>query len=88
MYKLIAIDLDGTLLNSYGEWAIKERIFHAPTLAEGNTYYVIDGEKVIYQANDNSYYGKGKITNVSYSIVSENNLTRIDCFIECEIELI
>lgn len=29
-----------------------------------------------------------KITNVSYSIVSENNLTRLDCFIECEIDLL
>ena len=51
------------VLNSYDEWAIKERVFHAPTLAEGNSYYVIDGEKVIYQAVDKSYYGKGKITN-------------------------
>lgn len=70
------------VLNSYDEWAIKERIFHAPTLAEGNSYYVIDGEKVIYQAADNSYYGKGKITNVndntefvknSFAIVTKNN---------------
>ena len=30
---------------------------------------------------------KDKITNVSYSIVNENNLTRVDCFIECEVEL-
>ncbi len=67
--------------NSYGEPTIKERIFHAPTLAEGNSYYVIDGDKVIYQANDNSYYGKGKITNVndgtemvknSFAVVTKN----------------
>lgn len=31
---------------------------------------------------------KDKITNVSYSIVSENNLTRLDCFVECELNLI
>lgn len=31
---------------------------------------------------------KDKITNVSYSIVSENNLTRLDCFVECEIDLV
>lgn len=69
------------VLNSYSEWAIKERIFHAPTLAEGNKYYVIDGDKVIYQASEGSYYGKGKITNVndntefvknSFAIVTKN----------------
>lgn len=31
---------------------------------------------------------KDKITRVTYSIVSENNLTRLDCFIECEIDLV
>lgn len=31
---------------------------------------------------------KEKITNVTYSIVTENNLTRLDCFVECEIDLI
>lgn len=69
------------VLNSYGEWAIEERIFHAPVLAEGNSYYVIDGEKVIYQASEGSYYGKGVITNVndnteivknSFAIVTKN----------------
>lgn len=29
-----------------------------------------------------------KITNVTYSIISENNLTRLDCFVECEIDLV
>lgn len=69
------------VLNSYDEWAIQERIFHAPTLAEGNSYYVINGDKVIYQADENSYYGKGIITNVnddteitknSFAIVTKN----------------
>ena len=69
------------ILNSYDEWAIKERVFHAPTLAEGNSYYVINGDKVIYQAAEGSYYGKGKITNVndnteivknSFAIVTKN----------------
>ena len=70
------------ILNSYSEWAIKERILHSPTLAEGNSYFVLDGEKVIYQAAEGSYYGKGKITNVndnsivgknSFAIVTKNN---------------
>lgn len=29
-----------------------------------------------------------KITNVTYSVVQENNLTRLDCFVECEIDLL
>lgn len=29
-----------------------------------------------------------KITKVTYSIVTENNLTRLDCFVECEIDLV
>lgn len=32
--------------------------------------------------------GDEKITNVTYSLVRENNLVRLDCFIECEIDLI
>lgn len=31
---------------------------------------------------------KDKITNVTYSVVTENNLTRLDCFIECELNLL
>ena len=31
---------------------------------------------------------KDKITNITYSVVTENNLTRLDCFIECEIDLV
>lgn len=27
------------------------------------------------------------ITNITYSVVKENNLTRLDCFVECEIDL-
>ncbi len=30
---------------------------------------------------------KDKITNVTYSVVTEDNLTRLDCFVECEINL-
>ena len=30
---------------------------------------------------------KDKITTVTYSVVKENNLTRLDCFIECEINI-
>ena len=67
--------------NSYGEPTISERVYHAPTLAEGDSYYVIDGSKVIYQAAENSFYGKGVITNVndnsevvnnSFAIVTKN----------------
>ncbi len=53
------------MLNSYGEHAIRERIYHKPTLADGTSYIVVDGDKVIYQAYENSYYGKGTITNVN-----------------------
>ena len=28
------------------------------------------------------------VTNVTYSVVSENNLTRLDCFVECEMDII
>jgi hypothetical protein len=42
--------------------------------------------KVVYDKIDAK--NKDKITNVSYSIVSENNLTRLDCFVECEIDLV
>ena len=28
------------------------------------------------------------ITGVTYSVVKENNLTRLDCFIECEVDLV
>ncbi|MBR2891593.1 MAG: phosphodiester glycosidase family protein [Bacilli bacterium] len=68
--------------NSYGEPTITNRVYHAPTLAEGDAYYVIDGSKVIYQAADDSYYGKGTITNVndntsvinnSFAIVTKND---------------
>ena len=76
MYKY-TIDENGNkvpALNQYGEHAIEQRIYHAPTLASGNAYYVIDGEKVIYQAAENSYYGKGQITNVNdSSAVVENS---------------
>ena len=64
--RVYAYDEHGNhILNSYDEWTITERIYHAPILADGNTYIVKDGEKVIYQAAENSYYGKGIITNVN-----------------------
>ncbi len=40
---------------------------------------------VLEKIEDNK---KEKITNVTYSIVTEKNLTRLDCFIECEIDLV
>lgn len=40
----------------------------------------------VYNKVDEKF--KEKITNVTYSIVTENNLTRLDCFIECEIDLV
>lgn len=36
---------------------------------------------IIQKANDE------KITNVTYSVVRENNLIRLDCFVECEVDL-
>ena len=40
---------------------------------------------VIDKIEDNN---KEKITNISYSIFTENNLIRLDCFVECEIDLV
>ena len=48
--------------NNYGETTYSNRKFQAPTLGSGNIYIVENAEKVIYQADDNSYYGYGKIT--------------------------
>jgi similar to stage IV sporulation protein len=31
---------------------------------------------------------KNSITGVTYSVVHENNLTRLDCFVECEIDIV
>lgn len=61
------------VLNSYGEWSISERIYHAPTLAEGNTYNVNNGELVIYQASENSYYGRGVINALNESEVGRQS---------------
>lgn len=70
-----------TIPNSYGDPTIKERVYHAPVLADGDSYFVINGSKVIYQAAENSYYGKGVITNSndetevvnnSFAIVTKN----------------
>lgn len=67
--------------NSYGEETYVERNFIAPTFAEGNRFVVLNGDKVVYQEDDGSYYGKGKITNVndgtelvsnSFGIVTKN----------------
>lgn len=67
--------------NSYGENTYLERNFHAPTFAEGNRFVVLNGDKVVYQEDSGSYYGKGKITNVndgtelvsnSFGIVTKN----------------
>lgn len=38
--------------------------------------------QVIAKVND-----KSQIQNITYSVVKEKNLTRLDCFIECEIDL-
>lgn len=74
--------LDGpTGPNSYGETTYLERNFIAPTFAEGNRFVVLNGDKVVYQEDSGSYYGKGKITNVndgtelvsnSFGIVTKN----------------
>ena len=48
--------------NNYDEPTIKERIYHEPTLAIGSRYLIEDGELVIYQAAEGTYYGKGVIT--------------------------
>lgn len=69
------------VLDKNNEHEIEQRIYHAPVLANGKAYFVIDGERVIYQAVENSYYGKGQITNVndssevienSFAIVTKN----------------
>ena len=75
-------DAGNHVIDGNGEYAIRERIYHEPTLAQGDTYLIENGELVIYQAADNSYFGKGVITasqNVltvprkSFAIVSRND---------------
>ena len=48
--------------NQYGETTYSNRKFQAPSLGDGNIYIVENAERVIYQADDDSYYGYGKIT--------------------------
>lgn len=38
--------------------------------------------KTVYENNN-----LNSVTNVTYSVVKENNLTRLDCFVECEIDI-
>lgn len=45
-------------------------------------------KKEIYDEVFKSVMFKDKITGVNYSVVREDNLVRLDCFIECEINLL
>ncbi|MBQ8292351.1 MAG: phosphodiester glycosidase family protein [Bacilli bacterium] len=53
--------------NKYGERTYSNRKFQAPTVGSGNVYIVEKAERVIYQADDNSYYGYGAISSVDAS---------------------
>ena len=50
------------IVNKYGESSYSNRTFQAPTLGDGNVYIVEKAERVIYQADENSYYGYGAIS--------------------------
>ena len=50
------------IVNKYGESSYSNRTFQAPTLGDGNIYIVEKAERVIYQADENSYYGYGAIS--------------------------
>ena len=60
-------ELGNNIPNSYGEPTISERIYHAPTMASGNQYVVENGDLVIYQKAEGSYYGIGTITKANES---------------------
>lgn len=69
-------------LNRYDEMSYLTREYVSPTLGSGNTYIVEKADKVIYQADDKSYYGYGtisttdptvKVPNTGFAVVSNND---------------
>lgn len=80
--RIYAYDDQGNhILNSYGENLISRRDYHSTALPEGKKYIVVDGERVIYQKAEGTYFGKGVITNVddltevpknSFAVVTKN----------------
>jgi hypothetical protein len=87
-------------VNQYGENTYLTREYVAPTLGTGNTYIVEKASKVIFQADDNSYYGYGTISSVDssvtvpktgFAVVSNNqeinNLLNIGTTIKVQYEL-
>ena len=86
--------------NKYGEATYSNRQFQAPTLGSGNIYIVENAEKVIYQADDNSYYGYGKISSTDkatgvpqtgFAVASKNpevqSLLSVGTYIRVQYEL-
>lgn len=69
------------LKTKYQEFEYKEKVVKFETMENSlkEELYL----KLIEKVGD-----KNSITNVTYSVVTENNLTRLDCFIECEIDLL
>ena len=51
--------------NKYGETTYSNRKFQAPTLGDGNIYIVQNAYRVIYQADEGSYYGYGTISSTN-----------------------
>ena len=42
----------------------------------------------LYESIKGKIPADGNVTNVTFSVVKENNLTRLDCFVECEMDLL
>ena len=42
----------------------------------------------LYESIKRKISADGNVTNVTFSVVKENNLTRLDCFVECEMDLL
>jgi len=59
------------VLNSYDEWAIEKRVYHAPTLPEGTKFYINNSDLVVSQAGQNSFYAKGTIDSLEDSTVEQ-----------------
>lgn len=61
----LAYDENGEqILDAYGEHKILSRIYQNPVIYDGSKYLVQNASKVIQQVDDNSFYGKGAITEI------------------------
>ncbi len=88
------------IINNYGESSYSNRQFSAPTIESDNVYIVEKAERVIYQADENSYYGYGAISSTDkntevpstgFAVASNNpevqELLNIGTYIRVQYEL-